>query len=399
MTQSHLVKEIKSATNKIYKEVLGYRRHLHQHPELSFQEKNTSKYIKSILDKYGIDYSDGYCKYGIVAEIKGKKKGKIIYLRGDMDALPIKEANKVSYKSTIDGVMHACGHDVHTSCILGAAIILQSIKENIRGTYRILFQPGEERMPGGASVMIKEGAIKNASKSSIIGQHVHPPLEVGKVGFRAGQYMASADELYLEIIGRGGHGALPLDFIDPVMISAQVITALQSVVSRYSDPKIPAVLSFGKINSDGGATNVIPNKVTIHGTLRTMDETNRARLKKAIKDIATHTCKAYGAKAKVKIVHGYPCLVNDAPLTHQCIDVAKEYMGEKNVVLLDKRMTAEDFSYYSQMMPACFYRLGTGNEKKGITSPVHTSTFDIDEGALKTGVGMMTYLAVRYCGN
>ena len=294
--------------------------------------------------------------------------------------------------------MHACGHDVHTANILGAAIVLNRLKKSLKGTYRIIFQPGEEKMPGGASVMIKEGAIKNAKQSSIIGQHVHPPLEVGKVGFHPGMYMASADEIYLEIIGRGGHAALPQDFIDPVMVSAQVLTALQTVVSRHSDPKVPAVLSFGKIYSDGGATNVIPKKVTIHGTLRTMDEDNRKVLQKAITDIVKNTCKAHGAKAKVNIVHGYPCLVNDPQLTHQCMDFAKQYMGAKNVVTLPKRMTAEDFSYFSQMMPSCFYRLGTGNAKKGIASPVHTPTFDIDEGALKTGVGLMVYLAVRYCG-
>lgn len=391
--------EIKKKVDEMYKNLVKYRRHLHANPELSYKEKNTSAFVQSILNENGISYKSGYCKYGIVAEIKGGKKGKLIYLRGDMDALPIKEENEVSYKSLNEGIMHACGHDVHTTCVLGTAIILNEIKSKLKGTYRIIFQPGEERLPGGASIMIKEGAITNASKASIFGQHVHPPLEVGKVGFCPGEYMASADEIYLEIIGKGGHAALPLDFIDPIMVSGHVLSALHTIISRYSNPKVPSVLSFGKINSNGGATNVIPDKVTIQGTFRTMDEKNRIHVHSKIKQVATNIAKAYGAKAKVKILYGYPTLKNDTELTLTAFDYAKEYMGAKNVVRLEKRMTAEDFSYYSQMMPACFYRLGTRNEKRKITSPVHTPTFDIDEKALKTGVGLMTYLAVKYCGN
>ena len=206
--------------------------------------------------------------------------------------------------------------------------------------------------------------------------------------------MASADEIYIDIIGKGGHAALPTNFIDPIMISSEVISALHKVVSRYSDPKIPTVLSFGKIWSDGGATNVIPEKVHLQGTFRSMDEKNRVHLHKVIKDVVKHTCKAYGGKAKTNIRYGYPTLVNDVAMTNQTMQHAKEYMGDKNVVELPKRMTAEDFSYYSQMMPACFYRLGTGNKRKGITSPVHTPTFDIDESALATGAGLLAYLGV-----
>ncbi len=389
-----LISAIKKETDKQYETLVNMRRHLHMNPELSFQEKETSEYVTNILDEHGIKYTAGYCKYGIVAEVKGRNRGNLIYLRGDMDALPIQEKNKVNYKSKREGIMHACGHDVHTTSLIGAAVILHKLREKLSGTIRFVFQPGEEKHPGGASIMIKEGAIKNAKKAKILGQHVHPPLEVGKVGFHPGEYMASADEIYIDIIGKGGHAALPTNFIDPIMISSEVISALHKVVSRYSDPKIPTVLSFGKIWSDGGATNVIPEKVHLQGTFRCMDEKNRVHLHKVIKDVVKHTCKAYGGKSKVNIRYGYPTLVNDVALTRQAMAHAKEYMGDKNVVELPKRMTAEDFSYYSQMMPACFYRLGTGNQRKGITSPVHTPTFDIDESALATGAGLMAFLGV-----
>ncbi len=390
-----LIKQIKKHTDDFFDEGIKIRRHLHKHPELSFQEKNTSAYVQAYLKENNIKFTTGYCEHGIVAEIKGSKKGGLVYLRGDMDALPIQEKNKTSYKSVVPNVMHACGHDVHTTCVLGAAVILNKIRDSFKGTVRIIFQPGEEQLPGGASIMIADGAIKTPSKAKVIAQHVHPPLEVGKVGFHPGEYMASADEIYIEIIGKGGHAALPLNFIDPIMVSGQVINVFHTLVSRYSDPKIPTVLSIGKINSDGGATNVIPSKVMMRGTFRTMDEKNRLQMHKVIDRAIKHTCKAYGAKAKVKIIYGYPTLKNDVALTHKAIESAKSYMGGKNVVHLDKRMTAEDFSYYSQMMPACFYRLGTGNEKLGITSSVHTPTFDVDEKAIHTGIGLMTYLATQ----
>ena len=389
--------KIKRLVKKRSRDILDIRRHIHAHPELSYVEKNTNAFIRSWLDEAGIKYKSGYCKYGIVAEIKGAKPGGITYMRGDMDALPILEANDVSYKSKFDGIMHACGHDVHSTCVLGAALILNEIREELPGTYRFLFQPGEEQLPGGASIMIKEGAIKNARTAKIFGQHVHPPLEAGKVGFYPGEYMASADEIFVEVIGKGGHAALPQDLVDPIITTAHILTGVQAVISRNSDPKVPSVLSFGKIESDGGATNIIPDKVMLKGTLRTMDETNRYKLHRHIKSSIQQIAKGFGAKAKVNIKVGYPTLVNDAELTHQSMENARDYLGKNNVVLLDKRMTAEDFSYYSQMMPACFYRLGTGNIKRGITSGVHTPTFDIDESALDVGVGLMAYLAV--CNN
>ena len=390
-----LIKSIKKEVNSLFAELVEIRRHLHMHPELSFEEEQTSAFVKAQLKVHKIKFTSGYCTHGIVAEIKGAQPGGLIYLRGDMDALPILEKNKVPYKSKHKGIMHACGHDVHTTSVLGAAIVLNRLKSKLKGTIRIVFQPGEEKHPGGASIMIKDGAIKNAKKAKIYGQHVHPPLEVGKVGFHPGEYMASADEIYIDIIGKGGHAALPLNFTDTILASAEVISALHKIISRESDPKVPSVLSFGKINSEGGATNIIPGKVQFIGTFRTMDETNRLRVHAAIKRTATHVAKAFGAKAKVNIRYGYPTLYNNEEMTLRAMEIARKYMGPENVVLLPKRMTAEDFSYYSQMMPACFYRLGTGNKKRGITSPVHTPTFDIDEEALRTGVGLMAYLAAE----
>ena len=390
-----LKKEIKSIVSKLYPELVEVRRHLHAHPELSFKEKNTSAYIQSKLKEHGIPFKAGYCKYGIVAEIKSNKKGAVSYLRGDMDALPILETNDVPYRSRNEGIMHACGHDVHSTCVLGAAIVLNQVKDQFNGTIRILFQPGEEKLPGGASIMIKEGAIKRSKDSVIFGQHVHPPLEAGKVGFYPGEYMASADELYIKVIGKGGHAALPQDCIDTVLVAAKIVSAVHQIVPRYSDPKIPTVISLGKINSVGGAGNIIPDVVTIEGTMRSMDENNRTHLHSWLRRIVNSTAKAYGAKAQLKIKYGYPTLKNDKELTLNSMDHARDYLGKNNVVMLQKRMTAEDFAFYSQMMPACFYRLGTSNKDRGIGSPVHTSSFDIDEKALKVGVGLMAYLAIQ----
>jgi amidohydrolase len=291
--------------------------------------------------------------------------------------------------------MHACGHDVHTASLLGAADILQGLRKEFEGTIKLIFQPAEERFPGGASLMIKAGVLRNPEPTAILGQHVHPPLEVGKIGLRPGYYMASADEIYVTVEGRGGHGALPQDCIDPVMISAQILVALQQVVSRYSDPVVPSVLSFGYIASDGGATNVIPNKVFLKGTFRTMDEKWRAEAHLRMKTMAAAIAEGMGGKCDFRIDKGYPALFNEAKITARTKKRAIEYLGPENVVDLSIRMTAEDFAYYSHELPGCFYRLGTGNPARGITSPVHTDTFDIDEDALQIGAGLMAWLAVH----
>lgn len=395
-----LLNKIKNLADKNHPEVIKLRRHLHQHPELSFQEKETGKYVSEKLKSWGIPNKRGMAGNGVVGILKGKKKNNnIIALRGDMDALPILEANKVSYKSKNEGVMHACGHDVHTSSLLGVAKILNELKDEWGGTIKLIFQPGEETLPGGASIMIKEGVLKNPSPTKILGQHVHPPLSVGKIGMKAGQYMASADEIYVSVKGRGGHGALPHDCIDPVVVTSQIVVALQQIVSRFSNPTTPTVLTFGNIASTGGRTNVIPYEVKLEGTFRTMDEKWRKEAHKRMKKIAEMTAKGMGATCDFDIKVGYPFLVNHEELTAQTRAHAIEYLGKKNVVDLPIRMTAEDFAFFSQKMPATFYRLGTGNKKRGITSPVHTNTFDVDEDCLNLGPGVMAWLAIRTLGN
>ncbi len=390
--------KIKEKASQYFEKIQKIRHHLHMNPELSFQEVNTGKYIASVLDELGVEYTAGWCDNGLVAIIKGDQPSdKVIMLRADIDALPIQEENEVAYKSQNSGVMHACGHDVHTSCLLGAMHILNDLKSDFGGTIKCIFQPGEEQLPGGASIMIKEGVLENPKPTSVLGQHVHPPLAVGRIGYRSGMYMASADEIRITVKGKGGHGALPHNCVDTVLMSARILTALQDVVARNTNPNIPAVLSFGKINSVGGATNIIPDEVKIEGTFRTMNEDWRLEAHKQIKRIAEKTAESMGGTCEVDIMIGYPCLINEPQLTARTHSHMVEYMGEENVVELPIRLTAEDFSYYSQQADACFYRLGTGNSELGITSAVHTPTFDVDEQALEIGMGLMAYLAVSEC--
>ncbi|HRB40397.1 MAG TPA: M20 family metallopeptidase, partial [Bacteroidia bacterium] len=326
--------------------------------------------------------------------IEGKNpSAKIIALRADMDALPIQETNKTDYVSQNAGVMHACGHDVHTSSLLGVASVLQQLKSEFSGTVKLLFQPGEEKLPGGASLMIKEGALKNPSVSGILGQHVMPMIETGKVGFRSGVYMASTDEIYVTVKGKGGHGAIPHQNIDPVLIASHIIVALQQIVSRNANPIMPSVLSFGKVMANG-ATNVIPDSVYLEGTFRTLDEKWRSDAHTKMIRMANAIAEGMGGSCEFKIIRGYPALVNNPQLTASARKNAEAYLGKENVLDLDIWMAAEDFAFYSQETNACFYRLGTRNEANGITSSVHTSTFDIDEKALLTGVGLMSYLAL-----
>jgi amidohydrolase len=388
-----LLTTIKEKAIALLPEIIDIRRYLHAHPELSFEEKNTASFVAKKLTEAGISFSTGWGGHGIVATIQGKLD-RVVALRGDMDALPIQEANNVSYKSKMDGVMHACGHDVHTASLLGAAMILQSLHDKLPHSVRLVFQPGEEKLPGGASLMINEGVLRDPKPKAMIGQHVFPSMEVGKVGIRSGLYMASADEIYIKVLGKGGHAAMPQDVSDTVLAASQMIVSLQQIVARNANPAIPSVLSFGKFNTVGGATNIIPDEIMIEGTFRTMDETWRLKAHELIHSIAENTCKAYSVSVEVNIMKGYPCLVNEPNLTHNLKTKMVEYLGSENVVELDLRMTSEDFAFYSQVVPSCFYRLGTGNKAKGITSAVHTSTFDIDENALEIGMGLMAWLAL-----
>lgn len=389
-----LKKIIQQKAAAYQEEVIAIRRHIHQNPELSFEEYKTSKFVCDKLDEYGIEYQSGIVKTGVVGLIKGNNPTKkTIALRADLDALPILEENEVDYKSVNNGVMHACGHDVHTSSLLGVAKILYELKDQFEGTIKLIFQPGEEKLPGGASLMIAEGVLKNPDVQSIIGQHVYPQLEAGKVGFKSGMYMASTDELYVTVHGKGGHAALPHLTVDPILITAHILTALQQIISRNSHPTAPTVLSFGKMIANG-ATNIIPDKVELEGTFRAMDEVWRADAHIKMKKMAETIAESMGGKCDFRIEKGYPFLVNDEATTERAKQAAINYLGAENVIDLQLRMTAEDFAYYSQVTPACFYRLGIKDKAQSATS-LHTSKFNIDEAAIETSIGLMAWLAIN----
>ncbi|MEN5234525.1 M20 family metallopeptidase [Sphingobacterium faecium] len=389
--------QVNALAQQFFQETVQMRRHLHQHPELSFEEYNTSAYVKSILSDIGIPFEE-MADTGIVAYLTGDiASDQVIALRADMDALPIQEVEGRSYGSQNPGVMHACGHDVHTSSLLGVAKILYALKSEFGGIVKLIFQPGEERLPGGASLMIKEGVLQNPAPTAIIGQHVMPFIEAGKVGFREGKYMASCDELFMTVRGKGGHGAHPHQNIDPIVITAHIITALQQIASRFADPRTPTVLSFGKIIANG-ATNIVPDEVYLEGTFRTFDEDWRAEAHEKMVKMATGIAESMGAVCDFDVRKGYPFLINNPELTKAARGFAEEYVGKENVLDLDLWPAAEDFSYYSQEVNACFYRLGTGNKSKGIQSAVHTSTFDVDEDALLLSIGLMAYMTLRRLG-
>jgi amidohydrolase len=390
-----LLHQIQDLSRNYASDVISIRRHLHSHPELSYQEFETAKFIFEKLTSIGLNPTQGIAGTGIVVMIEGKNSSKkCVALRADIDALPITEANEVPYKSTKHGVMHACGHDVHTSSLLGTARILKEVKNSFEGSVKLIFQPGEEKNPGGASIMIKEGVLENPKPASIIGQHVMPLVPVGKVGFREGMYMASSDEIYLTVIGKGGHGAAPELAIDPVVIASHIIIALQQIISRNASPKQPTVLTFGKIIANG-ATNIIPDEVKISGTFRALNEIWRKEGLEKIKKMAEGIAESMGGKCDVNISHGYPYLENNPELTRRIRKAAEEYVGKENVVDIDLTLGSEDFAYYSHVVPASFYRLGTGNAAKGITAYVHSPHFDIDEDALNIGPGLMAWMAIQ----
>ena len=389
-----LKESIQALSREYLQEVIDIRRHLHRYPELSFREVETASFIAKRLEEYGIPFESGIAKTGIVALIEGRDPGhRVIALRADMDALPIIERNEHEYSSLNEGVMHACGHDAHMASLLGAARILMQLKDEFRGTVKLIFQPSEESYPGGARVMIDEGVLEDPAPELIFGQHVFPELEAGCVGMRPGKYMASTDEVFITVRGKGGHAAIPDRVIDPVLIASHIVVALQQVVSRRSSPVMPTVLSFGKICGEG-KTNVIPDEVMLEGIIRTFDEQWREEIKEHVKKIACGIAESMGGSCDVFIDKGYPAVVNDEDLTRRAMEYAAQYVGESRFRQLEMRMTAEDFSYFAQKIPGCFFRLGTRNEEMGITSNLHSATFDIDESSLETGMGIMAWLAV-----
>lgn len=392
-------KKIKQLSKDFLPEIIQVRRQLHAHPELAFEEIKTGDIICAELDKAGIPYKRGIAKTGIVAIIQGKNPDKkTIGLRADMDALQISERTMTDFCSKNEGKMHACGHDVHMASMIGTAIILNQLKDSFEGSIKIIFQPSEEKYPGGAIQMIMEGVLENPKVSCMIGQHVHPSVDAGKMGFKHGKSMASTDEVYINVIGKGGHAATPELVVDPIVVASHIIIGLQQVVSRMATPTIPTVLSFGRIFANG-KTNVIPDEVFIEGTFRTVDEAWRKSAHEKIVVIAKNIAEAYGAACKIFIDKGYPFLLNDENLTHRIMHYAEDYLGAKNVQEIDLRMTAEDFAYFSHTLPSCFYRLGVKNPESKEISNLHTPDFTVDESSLEAGMGFMAWTAINELGN
>lgn len=386
-----LKEKIQQLAKQYLPEYIEIRRYLHANPELSYREFETSLFVQQKLNEAGIPFQVK-ATTGVVGLIEGKNPDKkVVAIRADMDALPITEENNLPYKSKVNGVMHACGHDVHTTVLLGAAKILHHLKNDWEGTIKLIFQPGEERNPGGASILIKEGVLENPTPQAIFGLHVHPGLEIGKLSFRGGKVMASADEIFMTVKSKGGHAAAPHTTIDTILIAAHLVVALQQIISRNRNPFSPSVLSITSFQG-GYTTNVIPSEVKLMGTFRAMDEEWRFRAHQLIRKQATELAHSMGAEIDLLIDVGYPAVYNHEVLNALARRQAEVYMGTENVSETELRMGAEDFGYYSQVIPGCFYRLGVMNAAKGITSGVHTPTFNVDESAIETGMGMMAWL-------
>jgi amidohydrolase len=389
-----MIAQVKTLAQELAPEMIAIRHHLHAYPELSYQEFETSRFIQQKLHEYGIAHQV-LANTGVVGIIEGKNPAsRIVALRADMDALPIQEANQVAYRSKVDGVMHACGHDVHTTCLLGAAKILQQTRADWEGTIKLIFQPGEEKNPGGASIMIAEGVLKNPAPERIIALHVHPGLQNGHLSFRGGMAMASADEIYITLHAEGGHAAAPHLTPDPILAASHIVIALQQLISRVNNPTRPSVLSITSIQG-GNATNVIPSEVKLMGTFRAMDENWRKEAHTRITELVNGLAASMGVQANVHIDVGYPFVKNDEALTETVRGLAVDYLGTDFVHETELRMGAEDFAYYTHHIPGCFFRLGVRNEEKGIIHGVHTPRFDIDESAIELGMGFMAYIGMQ----
>lgn len=387
-----MIDRIKALSKKYFPRVIELRRQIHANPELSWEEFQTSEMVADELRKMtGIDVQTGVAKTGVVGILRGSNPdSNCIALRADMDALPIQEENAVEYCSKNEGKMHACGHDVHTSNLLGVAMILSELRNEIQGTVKFIFQPSEEKIPSGAEAMIKAGVLETPKPNKIFGLHVSPELEAGLFGFHSGRFMASSDEIYLTVIGKGGHAAQVQNVVSPLLIAAEIILALKPL----TDTEVPTILSFGKIEGKG-ATNVIPDKVELAGTLRCFDEKLRAERHEKIKAICEDIALQHGGRCEVNILKGYPVLVNDDSVTGSAKHLAEGFAGAKNILEMPVRMGSEDFAYYTHVVPACFYRLGVGNKAKGISSGIHTPTFNIDESALEASIGLMALIALK----
>ena len=386
-----LKEKIQILAQNYYTSFVEIRRYLHAHPELSYKEFETSKFIQDKLTEFGIPFTV-MATTGVTGLIKGRNpESRIVALRADMDALPITEENNVVYKSVSQGIMHACGHDVHTTCLLGAAKILNELKDEWEGTVKLIFQPGEERNPGGASIMIKDGVLENPAPQCIAALHVHPGLNTGKLSFRSGRVMASADEIFINVKSKGGHAAAPHLTADTILVASHIIVSLQQIISRNNNPATPSVLSICSFQG-GNTTNVIPAEVKLMGTFRAMDETWRYKAHELIKRQTTGIAAAMGAEAEIIIDIGYPAVDNDDTLNTDASRLAGIYLGDENISETEMRMGAEDFGYYTQKIPGCFFRLGVRNEAEGIVHNVHTSRFNIDETAIETGMGIMAWL-------
>lgn len=387
------VERVKALIQRRHLDTIAARRHLHAHPELSFQEHQTGAYIADWLGKHGVEVRTGIAGTGVIGVVRGKEGGGTVCLRADIDALPIQERNDLPYASTNPGVMHACGHDAHTAMVLAAGRLLHELRSEWAGTVLLLFQPGEEKIPGGASLVLGEGALQDPAPDVILGQHVTPELEVGKVGFHAGPFMASSDELYLTVKGRGGHAAQPEKLIDPIQIAARLLIVLKDEFKAWKKDD-PLVLGFGRVIADG-ATNVVPDEVKVAGTLRTFDERLRGEAHAWLAHKADTLCRSHGGSCEVEVRKGYPVLVNEEALTIRMRDAAVEFLGADQVVEMPQRMGSEDFAFYSQVMPASFHRLGTGNPKKGAAPGLHTPEFNIPDESMAIGAGVMVWGALK----
>ncbi len=393
MNNLEIINKIKTLSKDYLEDIIRIRRHIHKYPELSKQELETSNYICNELDKLEIEYKRDIGGYGIMGFVEGSKPGdRCIAFRADMDALPIQEANTHSFVSKHPGIMHACGHDAHVASLIGCIKIIHILRDEFGGRFMFLFQPSEEEYPGGAIAMIEEGVFEEVMPEEIYALHATPDMDVGKVGFRAGRFMASTDEIHIDIIGKGGHGGTPHLVIDPILIASNVYISLQSIVSRNANPTIPTTLSFGKFIGDG-KTNIIPDSVRLEGIIRTFDEDWRQEVHALIDKIATDTAKSFGGEAKVFINSGYPFLYNNPETTDKAFGLAEEYFGSDNVLELEQRMTAEDFSYFAQLTKGCYFRIGTRGKNQPIRN-LHTNTFDIDEESLAHSMGISAYLII-----